>query len=389
MDLERVTPANRPDTPPSAGEADRAAPPPSEGRRRPPVVKRLILLLLLIGALTAAGSFGWHWWTVGRFEVSTDDAYVAADFAIVAPKISGYVAEILAVEDRPVRAGDPLIRLDDGDYRVALRATEAAITAQKAAISRLSGEIDQAMAGIDAARAGIGAARAAIVQATSDFRRYQDLATSDYASKQKLESARAALDTARATLDAREAALAEAEAALVVAGASHAEAEAEQAVKQATRDRAVRDLEATVIRAPFDGVVGNLAVAAGDFVQPGKRLLAVVPLDRIYIDANFKETQLTHLTTGAPVDIHVDAYPDRNVIGHIIGFAPATGSVFSLLPAENATGNFTKIVQRLPVRISVPETVAAEGWLRPGMSVVVTTDMRDAPDHQDTPGATR
>ena len=141
---------------------------------------------------------------------------------------------------------------------------------------------------------------------------------------------------------------------------------------------AERDLDAATIRAPIDGVVGNLSVAAGDYVQPGARLLAVIPLSAVYIDANFKETDLALIGPGAPVNVEIDAYPDRGFTGHVRGFAPATGAMFSLLPPENATGNFTKVVQRVPVRIDVPAEVAAEGWLRPGLSVVVSADSRDA-----------
>jgi membrane fusion protein (multidrug efflux system) len=161
-----------------------------------------------------------------------------------------------------------------------------------------------------------------------------------------------------------------------VAEARLREAQAAVPGLEAARDQARRDLDATVIRAPFDGVVGNLSVARGDYVTPGKRLLAVVPLDRIYVDANFKETQLARLTVGAPVKLEVDAYPGREIVGRVESFSPASGSIFSLLPPENATGNFTKVVQRVPVRVSVPAEAAREGWLRPGMSVVATVDTR-------------
>ncbi|QIE55163.1 HlyD family secretion protein [Pikeienuella piscinae] len=347
-------------------------------KARPPRRKRVALLLVALGVIGGIGWFGWDWWTVGRFEVSTDDAYVGADFAILAPKVAGYIAETPVADNEAVKKDAPLVLIDDGDYRVRLKIAEAAVAAKRAAVDRLSSQIGQARAAIGGAEANIASANASLTQADADLARYEDLAKSDFASRQRLEAARAAQATARAAVAAAEAGREEAEAALEVAIASAAEAEAALKGAEAEREQAARDLEAATIRAPFDGVVGNLAVAPGDYVQPGARLLAVIPLSEVYIDANFKETQITDLRIGAPVEVHVDAYPARGFTGHIRSFAPATGSIFSLLPPENATGNFTKVVQRLPIRISVPEEIAAEGWLRPGLSVVVTADRRGA-----------
>lgn len=355
---------------PLAGKAETAPP-----RSRK---KRVVLMILLLAVLAGAGHYGREWWTTGRFEVATDDAYVAADYAVLAPKVSGYVAEVMATNYDVVKKGDPLIRLEDGDYQVRLRVAEAAVEGKKASLTRIESQIGQSGAMIDVAKANVDAARAMMTMADADLGRYEDLAKSDYASRQKLESARATQASARADLAARLAGVTESEAALQVAIASRAEMQAALAGAEAERDQAARDLEDTVIRAPFDGVVGNLNMAAGEFVQTGARLMALVPLQDIYIDANFKETQVHSLAIGSPVHVEVDAYPGRSFTGHVVNFAPATGSVFSLLPPENATGNFTKVVQRLPVRISVPAEVAAEGWLRPGLSVIVSGDSRDA-----------
>lgn len=345
---------------------------------RPPRRRRVVMLVILAAIVAAGGWFGKEWWTVGRFAVTTDDAYVEADFAILSPKVAGYVAEVPVRETDRVAKGDPLVIVDDGDYRVRVRSADAAIAARKAALDRIDSQIVQAGAVIGGAEANVAAAEASLAQAEADRSRYEALAKSDFSSQQRLEAARAAAETARATLAARHAAVDEAKAALAVAKAGRAEATAALESAEADRAMAARDLDAATIRAPFDGVVGNLSVAAGDYVQPGARLLAVIPLAEVYIDANFKETDLAGLGAGAPVHVEVDAFPGRDFTGHVRGFAPATGAMFSLLPPENATGNFTKVVQRVPVRIDVPAEVAAAGWLRPGLSVVVSADSRDA-----------
>lgn len=358
-----------------AGQVGDDAGSPARPRRR--WKKRLALGLVGVAALGVGLWQGERWWTVGRFMVETDDAYVHADFAVMAPKVSGYVAEVAVEANERVHAGDALVRIEDGDYRNALDAAEAQLSAQRAAITRADRETDAARAEVAQAVAQRAAAEATQVQAEADLTRYDRLNKSDFASAQRLEAARAARATAEARVQEAEATIASAKAELAVDEARRVEAQAALAGLQAARDRAARDLDATVIRAPFDGVIGNRAVAQGDYVSPGERLLAVVPLDGVYVDANFKETQLARLRKGAPVEISVDAFPDRKVIGHVKSFAPASGSVFSLLPAENATGNFTKVVQRVPVRIVIPPEIAAEGWLRPGLSVIATADTRE------------
>lgn len=342
-----------------------------------PSRKRVLLPLLALLILAGAGYFGWNWWTHGRFIVSTDNAYVEADFAILAPKVSGYVAEIPVKENDAAQAGDPLVILDDGDYQIRLRIAEAAVSSKQAALTRLESELIEARATIDGARANVEAAQALLTQAAQNLERYENLAKSDYATRQRLEETRATHAAANAALVARQSAVSEAEAARAVLSASRGEMEAALAGAEAERDAAARDLDAATIRAPFDGVIGNLHAVKGDYVMPGSRLLALVPLDGVYIAANFKETQLEGVHPGAPVTVEIDAYPERSFTGHVVSFAPATGALFSLLPPENATGNFTKVVQRLPVRIAVPAEIAAEGWLRPGLSVTVSADRRD------------
>jgi membrane fusion protein (multidrug efflux system) len=329
----------------------------------------------IAAAILGAGLyFGYNWLTVGRYLISTEDAYVHVDFSVMAPKVTGYVASVPVTNNQPVKAGDPLVLLDGGDYQLALGTAEARIASQQATLDRLDRQVASSEAATQQARAQKISADADVEQAAADFERYQTLAASDYASRQRLETSKAARDRAAAAQTQASAGIIAAEANTDVVRAQKVEAEQGLKELQFARDRAQRDLNGATLRAPVDGVVGNLAVAVGDYVTPGKRLLAVVPLGAIYIDANFKETQIADLKPGTPVRIEVDAYPDREIRGEVAGVAPASGAVFSLLPPENATGNFTKIVQRVPVRVRVPEKVAAEGLLRPGLSVVVTAD---------------
>ena len=364
----------------AAPETEAPAEPGRRGSR-----KRLILGLLATVVIGAAGWYGYDYWTVGRYMVGTDDAYVQADFAIMAPKVTGYVAAVPGVENGAVKAGDPLVVLDDGDYRDALRLAEAQLGAQKAAVARIDAQAEAADATVAQSRARVEAAQASLTQTAADLARYQRLASNDVASAQRLEAVQAANSAAQANLREAEAGVTTAQANRTVFTAQKAETEAMIAGLEASRDKAQRDLDATVIRAPFDGTVGNLSVAVGDLVAPGKRLLAVVPLANVYVEANFKETQLSGLAPGTEVDLHFDAFPDRDVRGRVEGVAPASGSQFSLLPPENATGNFTKVVQRVPVRIAVPADAADAGWLRPGLSVQATADIRTTGDTTGAP----
>jgi len=351
----------------------------SEGvKPRRGLARKLVLFTALAAVLGTGAHYGWNWWTEGRFMVETDDAYIHVDFAIISPKVTGYVDEVLAKEFQHVRAGDVLAVIDPVDYRAALEEVEAKIAAQKATIARLEEEEIAAATGIAQARAQTDAARANLGAAVSDYDRYRKLAATSTASAQKLDAAKAARDSGFATVHEGEAGIAAAQAQQSVAIAEKAEAVAVIRTLEAQRSAAMNDLDATILRAPYDGVIGNLSVVQGDFVTPGKRLMAVVPLSGVYVDANFKETQIAQIPPGTEVHLSVDAFPDRQVTGRVVATAPASGAVFSLLPPENATGNFTKIVQRFPVRIAVPADIAAEGWLLPGMSVIAKADTRTA-----------
>ncbi len=350
------------------------AAPPQKKARKP------ILPVLGLALLAAGGWYGYDWWTNGRFMVSTDDAYIEGDIATISPKVSGYVAKVDAVANQKVKAGDPLVTLDDGDYRIAAEQAEAKIATQKLALSRFDAQIAGAKASLAQTEAQKKALEATVRGAELAQKRASDLQSKAVGTVASLDNADVALDQARANLAGADANIAAANASITVLEAQRTEAESEIRSLELVRDKANRDLGFTVLKAPYDGIVGNVAVQVGDLVSAGQRLAALVPVDQLYIDANFKETQIAHLVPGSKVKVHVDAYEDHAIEGTVASISPASGSVFSLLPAENATGNFTKVIQRVPVRITLPADVLAEGHLRAGLSVVVDVDTRTAPD---------
>ncbi|GKX35527.1 MAG: hemolysin D [Rhizobiaceae bacterium MnEN-MB40S] len=348
------------------------------GGRSP--VRRMVLMTILLLALAGGGWFGYDWWTVGRFMISTDDAYIEGDITTISPKITGYIAAVNAVENQRVKAGDPLITLDDGDYRIAAEQAKAAIATQQLTIKRIAAQIEGGRAALAQAEAQQEALEATTENARAALERASTLQHSGHVSKAMLDSAKATYEQAHANLAGAKAGILAANADIAVLKAQKAEAESTLTTLKLAADKADRDLSFTVLRAPYDGVVGNFATHEGDFVSAGQRLAALVPVDALYIDANFKETQLEGIVPGEKVDIHVDAFENETVVGTVVSISPASGSVFSLLPANNATGNFTKIVQRVPVRIALPADVLESGRLRAGLSVEVDIDSRTAPD---------
>ncbi len=345
-----------------------------------PAPKRDLRPILIVAAaavvLAGGGWFGYDWWTTGRFIVSTDDAYVGADTSTVTSKITGYVRSVPAPDNAHVRAGDPLVVLDDADYRIALSAAEAQIATARATVARIGEQIVAGQAAVASAEAQLASAGAAADNAAAQFDRVNALEGRGFATTAALDTARTARDQATQAVAAANAALAAARANVAVVTAQKTEAERALDQYKLARDQAQLNLDHTVIRAPFDGVVGNGAAEPGEFVQPGQRLLALVPTDAVYVDANFKETQLAELKPGQSVAVTVDAYPGLRIEGTVASIAPASGSEFSLLPPDNATGNFTKIVQRVAVRVRLPADVAEQGLIRPGMSVVAAVDTR-------------
>jgi membrane fusion protein, multidrug efflux system len=337
-------------------------------------VASVLVPLALIGAIW----YGYHWWTVGRFIVSTDDAYVGADNTTLAAKVSGYVLAVEAGENAAVAAGTVIARLDDGDYRLAQQTAEDSVASQIATVERIGRQAIAQKAAVDQAKAQLAFAEAGSLRTELEWKRQKDLATRDFASHQALEAAQAGRDQGVAAVESAKAAVAAAEANIEVLKAQQLEAQGVLKQLRTSLEKAQRDLSFSVIRAPFDGMIGNRAVQVGDFVQPGQRLATLVPLNAVYVVANFKETQFRDLRPGQPVDVRVDAVPGHSFAGTVASLAPASGAIFSLLPPDNATGNFTKVVQRVPVRIQVKMGADEVGQLRPGMSAVVDVNTRSA-----------
>ena len=350
-----------------------AQPEKSKGRRR------FTLPILAAVLLAAAGWYGHQWWTNGRFMISTDDAYIEGDIASISPKVSGYIAAVNVVANQVVKAGDPLVTLDDGDYRLAREQAEAQIATQKLALDRIDAQIEGAKASLAQAEAQKKAYEAALSGAEVAEKRAKELAAKAVGTTASLDSATVALDQAKANLVGADANIVAAKANIAVLQAQRNESESVVRTLELARDKAARDLGFTVLKAPYDGVVGNISMQVGDLVSAGQRLAALVPVKDLYVEANFKETQIAHLVPGSKVHLHVDAFEDDDILGTVQSIAPASGSVFSLLPAENATGNFTKITQRVPVRIAIPKEALDTGKLRAGLSVVVDVDSRTAP----------
>jgi membrane fusion protein (multidrug efflux system) len=344
--------------------------------RRIGLNRRALIATAAAIAIIVGGAFGTEWWVNGRYMISTDDAYVRAHNTTLASKISGYVASIPIEDNATIHAGDVIAIIDDGDYKLAADAAREKVLTQQATVDRIGRQVIAQNANVDQAKAQLVSVQAAAKRMHLEFDRQQTLAAQKFASQQALEQATANRDQAVASVDSAQAGIDAAAANLDVLKAQQQEAARTLDELKTALAKAERDLSFTVIRAPVDGVFGNRAVQTGDYVQTGQRIASLVPLDNVYIDANFKETQLARLQPGQPVSISVDALPDHAITGRVESLSPASGAVFSLLPPDNATGNFTKIVQRLPVRIEVPADVAAKQALRPGMSVVVSVNTK-------------
>ncbi|MBB3350566.1 HlyD family secretion protein [Rhizobium lentis] len=367
------------DTPPAPAQSAPAqapvAPPAAAKKRRSPVLPIVVLALLAGG-----GWYGYEWWTNGRFMVSTDDAYIEGDIATISPKVTGYVAKVNVVANQEVKAGDVLATLDNGDYQNALDQANAQIATEQLSLSRIDAQIEGAKASLVQAQAQKTALEATVRGAEIKQKRQSDLQAKSVGTTADLDDANTALDQAKANLAGGDANIVAAQANIAILEAQRKEAEGSVRSLEISRDKAARDLSFTVLKAPYDGIVGNRSVQEGDLVSPGQRLMALVPVRQLYIDANFKETQIQHLVPGSKVKVHVDAYDDHPIVGTVESISPASGSVFSLLPPENATGNFTKVIQRVPVRIALPQDALDSGRLRAGLSVVVNVDTRTAPN---------
>jgi membrane fusion protein, multidrug efflux system len=368
----------KPDAPEKteAPQPDAAVQAPAKPKRS---TKRFVLPVLIAAAIGAGAWYGYEYWTTGRFMVSTDDAYIQGDITAIAPKVTGYIDRIDVVANQRVKAGDPLVTLDNGDYTIAEEQAEAQIATQKLTLDRINAQTVAAKASLQQAQAGKLSAQAVLTNAQAASIRAKQLHATSFASQSQLDDATAALDQAKANIASADAQIAAAVANVGVLEAQYKEAEGSIRSLELAKDKAARDLGFTVIRAPVDGVIGNLGAKTGDLVSPGQRLAALVPVNALYIDANYKETQLRDIFVGQKVRVKVDALSGDTFEGTVASIAPASGAVFSLLPPENATGNFTKVVQRVPVRIALPADALASGKLQAGLSVVVDVDTRTTP----------
>jgi membrane fusion protein (multidrug efflux system) len=347
----------------------------------PPAAKKFnFRKALLTGAALAmlAGTawYGWDYWTVGRFQVSTDDAYVKADNTTVAPKVSGYLYQVLVGDNERIKAGQILAQIDDRDFKVALDQAKADVAAARAAIASKQAQLEVQQAVINAAKATIDVDQAAVTFADQDNKRYTDLAATGSGSVQNAQQAQWRIAGAQATLARDNANLVSALKQVDLLKAEIVQANATLARAQAIQGQAELNLGYTTIIAPIDGIVGNRTLRAGQFVQAGTQLMSVVPASGAYVIANYKETQLTDVHRGQAVEIAVDMFPGQIVRGHVDSIAPASGQEFALLPPDNATGNFTKVVQRIPVKIALDSGSHSLIELRPGMSVIPTIETR-------------
>ncbi len=351
------------------------------GRRRTRIIGVIATIVLIVG-----GWLAFQYVTVWSKQESTDNAYVRADITPVAAKVDGYIARLLVDDNRQVKAGEVIAIIEPADYQARVAQAEAQLAAAKANIGTLSSQRQSAVAqvgaqagAIEQASAQAAAARASAARAEADERRYSELARQGWVTRAQLDQVRSEALAARAQAAAAQAAIAAQQgqsgalSANVTGSGSQIEAgQAQVRLAEAALQAAKLDLDRTVIRAPIDGVVANRTVRAGQYIRAGQQLLSVVPVQAAYVIANFKETQVGRMRVGQRAEITVDAYPGRELHGRVESIAPASGAQFSLIPTDTATGNFTKIVQRVPVKIVIDPAHDAAGLLRPGLSVEAT-----------------
>jgi membrane fusion protein (multidrug efflux system) len=340
-----------------------------------------VLAGLVVVALLAV--WGMYYLLAGQYFISTDDAYIDADTAMIAPKVGGYVTQVLVNENQTVRQGQVLAVIDPRDYQAAFAGAKADVAAAQAEISSDQAQLSLQQAKIAAAQAMLEADQARLAFAAQNRRRYQTAIASGATTEQSTSQAGTDEATAQAALDADKAGLLAAQRQVDVLNAQATQAAASLQQSQAKAVQAALDLGHAKVTAPFDGVVGDKTVAPGDYMQPGTQIMAIVPLDQVYVTANYKETQITNIFPGQNVTIAVDGYPDLKVTGKVDSVAPSSGQEFALLPPDNATGNFTKIVQRVPVKIDIALNPQLIGRLRPGMSVEPEIDTRTRPQGQN------
>lgn len=354
--------------------------------RSSPLKSPRVRLGLLIGALAILAA-GLLWYlddrNRGQYMQSTDNAYVAADSVVVAPKIAGYVERVFVTENQSVRQGQPLAELDPREYRAQTAQITSQIDTATALGETTRSQITEQRAAIAQAQAQLDAARTEASFAAQQVNRYQPLAATGAEPRERLAQLQMQARQARERAEAAQAGLIGAQRRVGTLGAQVRQAQSQAEAARAQLAAARVNVESTLLRAAITGRVGDLAARVGQFVQPGTRLMTLVPVDRLFIEANFKETQLGLMRIGQAVSIEVDALPGVELTGRVASFAPGTGAQFSVLPPQNATGNFTKIVQRVPVRIAIDAPPTVRQLLVPGMSVDVTVDTRSAKGELD------
>ncbi|OIQ96599.1 putative multidrug resistance protein EmrK [mine drainage metagenome] len=334
--------------------------------------KALIFVGTALGLALAVS--GYEWLTNWRFHEDTDDAYLRSDITSISPKVGGHVADLAVTDNQHVRKGQLLLRIDDRDYRARVAEMQALVAAREAALANLEARIALQQSNVSAAEARVGSASAEVVRSRADLARSRALVRDQFVSRQMLDTHQADSLKATSAMRAAEATAQASRREFAVLDSEHAMDLAQLDQARAQLEAARLDLAHTVVTAPVDGVVGNRGVEVGEYVRPGTPLLSVVPLTHVWVEANFKETQIAHMRPGQPVGVSIDAFPGQEIAGRVDSLSPASGADFSLLPPDNATGNFTKVVQRIPVKILLDPGRALAGKLRPGMSAVVTVD---------------
>jgi membrane fusion protein (multidrug efflux system) len=344
-------------------------------KHRPKFTRKTLAFAGLALAFTLGGAgYGRYWWTTGRFVESTDDAYVGGNITPVSPHVAGFVAQIAVEDNQYVRAGQLLIRLDPRDFQAALDHARAVLSERRAALAGLDAKHVRQQEMVQQAEADLDAKLAQASFARQDAVRYRDLALTSFGTRQAAERTAAADRAAQSATRSARAGLAAARQQLTVLDAEIAEARAGVAQAKADLATARLDLGYTEIRSPIDGYIGNRAAQVGAYVARDAYLVSVIPAHGLWVDANFKEDQLARMRPGQKARVVADVLPDKVFHGHVVSLAPGTGAVFSVIPPENATGNFTKIVQRVPVRIALDD--ARLGELRPGLSTTVGVDTK-------------
>ncbi|KRB86778.1 multidrug ABC transporter permease [Sphingomonas sp. Root710] len=361
-------------------ESDRPDAETTEEAASPSRRQRLRRILIVVAAIAIIGGLGWYAYhrMIGRFMQSTEDAYVQADAVVVSPKVTGYVDKVFVAENQQVRAGQPLVQIDPRDYRAQTSQIRAQIDVAGASLEGVRAQISEQQAAVAEAEAALAAALSDASFARGQVARYAPLAASGAESREKLSELETRARQADAQASRARAALVAARRRIDTLGAQANQARSQGEAARAQLDAAKVNLGATLIRASINGRIGDKSIRVGQLAQAGTRLMSIVPTQHLYVEANFKETQLGLMGPGQPVTLEIDALPDVELHGRVESLAPGTGAQFSLIPPQNATGNFTKIVQRVPVRISVeagPDTLAL---LLPGMSVHATVDTRSA-----------